>query len=297
MPRTENNFGKDRRSVSMSGMMKQTLRSNARLWEWLAAVITLALAASNATGEAASGWGAREILASPQSDRGNFNPAVACDSDNDCLVAYSYIGNRIKYKFRPAGGSWGTVNVAFGDTNKQEQVQVAVYGGNKGWVLAFRDVTKVSGTKWRSIRVAYITKSDASSGSEWTGSSRGVPLQISQSLKAGNANRYPTITADDANNVVLIWETSSAFTLGDDINIGTDKDLVSASFTIDDGNPIAESDLTEVVSVFSGIETDVYQDRDPVLYTSPFNQRFVLGSTASIAGGLADIFVSETKVD
>ncbi|GBG32666.1 Kinesin light chain [Hondaea fermentalgiana] len=273
----------------------------ARLWERLAAALALALAvasqARQARGEAARGWGDREILESPQSDRGKFNPAVACDADNDCLVAFTEKGNRIKYKFRPAGGSWSdTAKNALDNSKEQEQVQVAVYGGNKGWVLAFRDATKDT-TKLHSIRVAYITKSDAKSGSKWTGSDTGVPLQISQSFKSSSANRLPSIAADNKRNVVLVWETSSASTLGDDVNIGTDKDLVSVSFTIEDGSPINESDLTEITSIFSGIETDIFQDRNPVILRSPYNERLVVGSTGTLFGGVADIFVSETKVD
>ncbi|GBG34792.1 Hypothetical Protein FCC1311_110142 [Hondaea fermentalgiana] len=269
-----------------------------RVWLWLAAAAALALTSGKAHGEAAAGWGDREILFSVKSDRGSFNPAVACDSDNDCLVAFTNKGKRLKYKFRPAGGSWGDFVNALDPSTKQEQVQVAVYGKNKGWVLSFRDATiNESGERLHSIKVAYITKDDASAGSAWTGSSKSVPLQVSQAFNDNSANRLPTIAADDENNVVLVWETSSEHTLGDDINIGSDKDLVSVSFTISNGSPIQESDLTEATTVFSGVETDSFQDRNPIIFKSPHDQRLVVGSTASMAGGVADIFVSETEVD
>ncbi|GBG26329.1 Hypothetical Protein FCC1311_025502 [Hondaea fermentalgiana] len=268
-----------------------------------AALVLLALVAQGpawASGSRAASWTPLVTLTTEPSDRGKFNPAFACDVDDDCLLAFSRGGGDLYYKMRPNGSDWPTDNGAlvFNDTTstKQEQAQVAVYGENKGWVLAYRNKNDAN---LYSIRVAYITKADAFNGEMWMGAEKGIGQRVSVSeVKGKNNNRLPTIAADKNSNVVVVWQAQYSFALGDDVNIGNDKDLISVSFPIRvGGGPITASDVTMVTSVFSGIEDDIFQDRNPVLLSSSQSQRMVVAATATNGGGQADIMFGETKVD
>lgn len=250
-----------------------------------------------------------------------FRPALACNTNNSCISIFPEItvpdpSNSVVqlfYKLRYANGTWGEKSLALFENyayaidhpNGQVQPYVAPLS-NSGWAVVFRTfayIYRANGkccTGGQSIYVAYIGQEDAENGLMFRGRSYGNAV-IANSV-AGGYKRYPAVAADPNGTVFAIWETNNAY-LADGTNIGTDKDILTTSFSLATSDDpfgrvrenTSEYDLTEVTSVFAGATTDTIQDRNAVMSADPRTGRVLMGVTATIESGYADIMLSEIK--
>ncbi|GBG26330.1 PRA1 family protein B6 [Hondaea fermentalgiana] len=177
---------------------------------------------------------------------------------------------------------------------------VSVYGNSSGWVMSWRERqnTTDSSTIIDSIRAAFIPKEKALAGGLWIGEAEGIGIPVNYTGNTDSrTDRNPAVAADVEGRVVLVWESEDPQAVAD-INLGNDKDLVSVSFTLagrSEGDPLTQDDITVVETVFPDEETDIFQDRDPVISINPVSGRVVTIATAQIIGQVSDIMLAETS--
>lgn len=268
---------------------------------------------------AAGGWGGVEELCGADDAfyfPGSVRPAIVCDAASDCLAIYSVVSNskknyvQLKYRTRNSSTkTWSDEAFALrvsrsdssGSKNRIQTQPQLVALGDQGWAVAYRNIAAeiYSGaldTTFESVRIAYINKSSSLNRQFWRGDEEGYAIAISE---GSGYKRYPDIAADANGTVVVVWETVSSA----DLDLGDDKDILASSFSLSsDSSPyallddfISETALTQIMPVYAGSETDLIQDRNPVLVGNPNTGRIVIASTATISGGHAEIMFAESK--